>query len=120
MTGTAGQKRVPNEYFALNPFPLPPLVEQRRIVERVDQLMAICDTLEQRQAQQRGERQRLLNALIGALLSAASPRRGRCILGASARQLRAGLRHAGERRAAAPGRAAAGCAGVAGGAGLGR
>jgi type I restriction enzyme S subunit len=42
MTGTAGQKRVPRDYFAGNPFPLPPFQEQRRIVAKVDQLMALC------------------------------------------------------------------------------
>jgi type I restriction enzyme S subunit len=35
MTGTAGQKRVPTEYFAHSPFPLPPLTEQHRIVARL-------------------------------------------------------------------------------------
>ena len=34
MTGTAGQKRVPIEYFAKSPFALPPLAEQHRIVAR--------------------------------------------------------------------------------------
>ena len=29
MTGTAGQKRLPTEYFATRPFPLPPLAEQK-------------------------------------------------------------------------------------------
>ena len=46
MTGTAGQKRVPTEYFASAPFPLPPLAEQRRIVAEVHKLMALCDRLE--------------------------------------------------------------------------
>lgn len=46
MTGTAGQKRVPADFFAHSPFPLPPLAEQRRIVAKVDELMALCDRLE--------------------------------------------------------------------------
>ena len=46
MTGSAGQKRVPTEYFSQNPFPLPPLPEQHRIVAKIDQLMALCDALE--------------------------------------------------------------------------
>ncbi|WP_299207930.1 restriction endonuclease subunit S [uncultured Tateyamaria sp.] len=54
MTGTAGQKRVPAEYFALSPFPLPPLAEQRRIVAKVDELMALCDELEARQTEETG------------------------------------------------------------------
>src|SRR5580698_1766326 len=43
MTGTAGQKRVPTEYFAHTPFPLPPLAEQDRIVAKVAELMALSD-----------------------------------------------------------------------------
>jgi type I restriction enzyme, S subunit len=46
MTGSAGQKRVPTDFFTSNPFPLPPLEEQRRIVAKIDQLMARCDELE--------------------------------------------------------------------------
>lgn len=49
MTGTAGQKRLPTEYFATRPFPLPPLAEQKRIVAKVDELMALCDQLESQQ-----------------------------------------------------------------------
>jgi type I restriction enzyme, S subunit len=49
MTGTAGQKRLPTEYFATRPFPLPPISEQRRIVAKVDELMEVCDKLEAQQ-----------------------------------------------------------------------
>ena len=47
MTGTAGQQRVPREYFAYTPLPLPPLAEQHRIVAKVDELMGMIDRLEQ-------------------------------------------------------------------------
>lgn len=46
MTGTAGQKRLPTEYFALRPIPLPPRKEQERIISKVNKLMVLCDTLE--------------------------------------------------------------------------
>ncbi|MCP4221083.1 MAG: restriction endonuclease subunit S [bacterium] len=48
MTGSAGQKRVPKKYFEANPFPLPPFNEQKRIVETVNRLMALCDQLEKK------------------------------------------------------------------------
>jgi type I restriction enzyme S subunit len=65
MTGSAGQKRVPSDYFARSPFPLPPLAEQKRIVAKVDELMAVCDRLE---AQQQ-ERETLHAALARASLA---------------------------------------------------
>lgn len=46
MTGTAGQKRLPTEYFATRAMPLPPFAEQERIVAKVNELMALCDKLE--------------------------------------------------------------------------
>lgn len=46
MTGTAGQKRLPTDYFKNFPFPLPPIQEQQRIAERVQQLLTNCDELE--------------------------------------------------------------------------
>lgn len=46
MTGTAGQQRVPRQYFAYTPLPLPPLSEQHRIVAKVDELMGIVDRLD--------------------------------------------------------------------------
>ena len=45
MTGTAGQQRVPREYFSHTPLPLPPLAEQHRIVAKVDELMDLLDRL---------------------------------------------------------------------------
>ena len=47
MTGTAGQQRIPVSYISTYLFPLPPLKEQERIVKKVDELMALCDKLEQ-------------------------------------------------------------------------
>ena len=64
MTGTAGQKRVPTEYFAGSSFPLPPLAEQRRIVAKVDKLMSLCDRLEASIAAGDATRGRLLDSLL--------------------------------------------------------
>ena len=64
MTGTAGQKRVPTEYFAFAPFPLAPLSEQHRIVAKVDELMALCDELEAAQAKREKRRDKLNAASI--------------------------------------------------------
>ena len=67
MTGTAGQKRVPAEYFASAPFPLPPLAEQHRIVTKVDELMALCDKLEATQSERERTRNRLAAATLARL-----------------------------------------------------
>jgi type I restriction enzyme S subunit len=44
--------------------PLPPLAEQKRIVAKVDEMMAICDQLEQQLESQQKGRRRLLEALL--------------------------------------------------------
>lgn len=49
---------------------LPPLAEQKRIVAKVDQLMALCDELEARQSRRRDVGGRLTEAALGALASA--------------------------------------------------
>ncbi|MYJ23518.1 MAG: restriction endonuclease subunit S, partial [Nitrospira sp. SB0673_bin_12] len=67
MTGTAGQKRVPTEYFAYSPFPLPPLAEQHRIVAKADELMALCDRLEATQAERETTRNRMATASLARL-----------------------------------------------------
>ncbi|WP_282754998.1 restriction endonuclease subunit S [Desulfuromonas thiophila] len=45
-------------------FPLPPLPEQHRIVARIDQLMAQCDTLDQQIDAATGKQTELLNAVM--------------------------------------------------------
>jgi type I restriction enzyme S subunit len=67
MTGTAGQKRVPTEYFAHSPFPLSPLAEQHRIVAKVDELMGLCDRLGTARAAREGVRDRLAAASLARL-----------------------------------------------------
>ena len=64
MTGTAGQKRVPTDYFTSSPFPLPPLSEQYRIVAKVDELMALCGRLEETRAAREDTRDRLTRASL--------------------------------------------------------
>ncbi len=67
MTGTAGQKRVPTEYFANASFPLPPLAEQHRIVAKVDELMALCDRLEKARVAREATRDRMAAASLARL-----------------------------------------------------
>jgi type I restriction enzyme S subunit len=67
MTGTAGQKRLPKGFVELNPFPLPPLAEQHRIVAKVDELMALCDQLEQQHSNAQQAHETLVNQLLATL-----------------------------------------------------
>lgn len=46
------------------PFPLPPLNEQKRIVEKVDGLMRLCDKLETQLAQSKEESDKLMQAIL--------------------------------------------------------
>jgi type I restriction enzyme, S subunit len=62
--------------------PLPPLAEQRRIVAKVDELMAVCDELEESLAAEQTERGRLLDALLRDALEDALPARELELLGA--------------------------------------
>ena len=54
------------------PIPLPPLAEQRRIVTKVDQLMALCDELEARDAKKHAVGARLRVSALKALVTADS------------------------------------------------
>lgn len=70
MTGTAGQKRLPKDFVEANPFPLPPLAEQHRIVAKVDELMALCDRLEAQQADAESSHSQLVQVLLKSLTQA--------------------------------------------------
>ncbi len=60
-TGTTVQSLKYDE-FACQPFPLPPLAEQQRIVAKVEELMALCDRLEAARAGREAVRDRLTAA----------------------------------------------------------
>lgn len=51
---------------------LPPLAEQQRIVAKVDELMALCDQLEQQSEHQLTAHQQLTDTLLGTLLQPAA------------------------------------------------
>ncbi|GAB3319253.1 restriction endonuclease subunit S [Haliea atlantica] len=72
MTGSAGQKRVPKGYFSETPLPLPPEEEQHRIVQKVDELMALCDRLEQQTSDQLEAHETLVETLLGILTQSES------------------------------------------------
>lgn len=44
-SGTAGQQRINKDYLRLLYIPLPPLAEQKRIVEKLEELMPLCEQL---------------------------------------------------------------------------
>ena len=73
MTGSAGQKRVPHDYFANSAFPLPPPAEQKRIVAKVDELMALCDRLEAQQQQRAEKHSVLARAAVSRFADAPTP-----------------------------------------------
>ncbi|WP_404364861.1 restriction endonuclease subunit S [Marinobacter sp.] len=49
------------------PLPVPPLEEQHRIVQKVDELMALCDRLEQQTSDQLEAHETLVDTLLGTL-----------------------------------------------------
>jgi type I restriction enzyme S subunit len=65
-TGTTVQSLKYSE-FEQQPFPLPPLAEQHRIVAKVDELMALCDQLEAARQEREARRDRLAAASLARL-----------------------------------------------------
>lgn len=68
-TGT-GIQHFTGKALKMYPFPLPPLAEQRRIVAKVDELMALCNSLEGSLNVEDEEQRRLLGALLYSTLEA--------------------------------------------------
>jgi type I restriction enzyme, S subunit len=72
---SAGGSATPiiNKLKLLNiPLPLPPLAEQKRIVEKVDQLFLLCDELERLQQSRNSKRKELHNSVLTQCLEADS------------------------------------------------
>lgn len=61
---SSSMKNVSRQVMAELPIPLPPLLEQHRIVARVDQLMALCDTLEKQIDAATDKQSEILNAVM--------------------------------------------------------
>jgi type I restriction enzyme S subunit len=71
-TGIAYPAINDKQFFA-GLLPLPPFAEQHRIVAKVDELMALCDQLEQRQEDSARTHGILVKTLLGALTTASGP-----------------------------------------------
>ncbi len=69
-TGTT-RSRISRSNLGALPVPLPPLAEQKRIVAKVDQLMALVDQLEMQLASSRRLATSLMNAVVAELTAAA-------------------------------------------------
>lgn len=65
--------RITVKHLRGTPIALPPLAEQERVLAEVDQLMALCDELEARQAKRREIGTQLTKAALSALGSADTP-----------------------------------------------
>jgi type I restriction enzyme S subunit len=61
---SSSMKNVSREIMCNLPIPLPPIAEQHRIVAKIDQLMALCDALEQQIDAATGKQTKLLSALM--------------------------------------------------------
>ena len=64
-----GTCRIPTEALSSFLVPIPPLAEQRRIVAKVDQLMALVDELERQQDASRENASKLLDAIVQEMTS---------------------------------------------------
>jgi len=69
-TGTANQANIGTSSILDLSFPLPPLAEQRRIVAKVDQLMALVEKLETQLTASRAAAATLMEALVAELTEA--------------------------------------------------
>ncbi|MDX2228812.1 MAG: restriction endonuclease subunit S [Leptolyngbyaceae cyanobacterium bins.349] len=67
---TTGQASINQSQVSNIVIPLPPLAEQKRIVEKVDELMALCDRLQDSQETRDQLRQKLRESAIASLMNA--------------------------------------------------
>ncbi|MDR5899628.1 restriction endonuclease subunit S [Halomonas vilamensis] len=67
VSGTTKQVELNSTSVKMLAVPLPPLNEQHRIVQKVDELMALCDRLEQQTSDQLEAHETLVDTLLGTL-----------------------------------------------------
>ncbi len=65
--GAVGLRHITKGKLESIPLPLPPLAEQQRIVAKVDELMALCDRLEEQQQERQDAARRARSRLAGPL-----------------------------------------------------
>ena len=73
VSGTTQQVELNTSTARALPIPLPPIQEQSRIVVKVDELMALCDTLEAQQRARRKLQNNLRQSTLQTVASASSP-----------------------------------------------
>jgi len=69
MTGSVGQKRVPTSFLEDAPLPLPPLVEQKRIVSQIDSLLGRVNAAHERLAKAPAILKRFRQSVLAAACS---------------------------------------------------
>ncbi|EXU79023.1 type I restriction endonuclease EcoAI subunit S [Comamonas aquatica DA1877] len=72
-SGTTNQIELNTSTVVNHLVPLPPLVEQSRIVARVEELMRLCDALEAKGQLEATQHAQLLSTLLGTLTASATP-----------------------------------------------
>jgi type I restriction enzyme S subunit len=83
-TQGVGNKNLVLKYIKNFVVPLPPIEEQKRIVAKVNQLMALCDELEAKLRQAEADSEKLLNAAVQHVLASITERSTGILAGVSA------------------------------------
>ena len=73
MSAGTGQPNVNGQALGRLKLPLPPLAEQKRIVAKVDELMALCDRLEAQQQEREEKHAALARASLARFAAASTP-----------------------------------------------